>query len=174
MYYLMQKAPEHWRSVPEWEGLYEVSDLGRVRSLPRPTKTGMRGGRVLSAGRAADGRTGINLCRDGKQVPRHIYVLVAAAFLGPRPPGLVLCHGPGGNGDDSLANIRYDTQASNIRDSIEAGTYRCGNGVKTCCPKCGGDYSFWKNGRRYCNPCRLANIRARKARKRAAAQVSEI
>ncbi len=128
---------------------------------------------MLTPGRAADGRTVIGLCRGGKQLSRHIYVLVAAAFLGPPPPGLVLCHGPAGNGDDSLANIRYDTPGSNRLDAIRAGTWRNQNTKKTCCPECGGGYSFWKNGRRYCNPCRLAKIRARKAARRAA-QVSEI
>lgn len=172
MYYLVQEATEHWRSVPGWEGLYEVSDQGRVRSLPRPTKTGIRGGRVLAPGRADDGRTVIGLCRDGKQLPRHIYVLVAAAFLGPCPPGMVICHGPAGNGDDSLANIRYDTPGSNRLDAIRAGDWRNQNAKKTCCPKCGGDYRSWGNGRRYCPPCRAAQILERKARK--AAQVSEI
>jgi len=168
----MKEAIEHWRPVPDWEGLYEVSDQGRVRSLPRPTKTGIRGGRVLTAARAADGRTVINLCRDGRVVSRHIYVLVAAAFLGPRPPGMNVCHGPAGNGDDSLANIRYDTQGANIRDAVRQGTYRNGSMAKTCCPKCGGDFLVQYDGRRYCRPCRAAARKAAKAA-RMARQVSE-
>jgi hypothetical protein len=135
--------------------------------------TGIRGGRVLTPGRAADGRTVIGLCRNGKVKSRHIYVLVAAAFLGPKPPGMVVCHGPAGNGDDRLANIRYDTHSGNRRDAVRDGTYRNQNTNKTCCPKCGGDYQAWKNGRRYCHPCRMAQIRARKAARKTA-QVSEI
>lgn len=126
---------------------------------------------MLIPGYAADGRTVIGLCRDGKVVSRHIYVLVAAAFLGPRPPGMNVCHGPGGNGDDRLANIRYDTQGSNIRDAVKAGTYRNGSMAKTCCPKCGGPFRVQYDGRRYCRPCRMARIKARKAAR--AAQVSD-
>ena len=42
--------PERWLPVPGWEGLYEVSDLGRVRSLPRPRRPKMRtyGGKLLT------------------------------------------------------------------------------------------------------------------------------
>ena len=43
----MTAGPERWLPVPGYEGLYEVSDLGQVRSLPRPTKRGIRGGNVL-------------------------------------------------------------------------------------------------------------------------------
>lgn len=169
----MQEATEHWLPVSGWEGLYEVSDQGRVRSLPRPTKTGVRGGRVLTPGRGPDGRTVIGLCNGGKQLSRHIYVLVARAFLGPCPPGMVVCHGPGGNGDDRLANIRYDTHSGNRLDAIRRdGTWRNQNAKKTCCPKCGGPFLVQYDGRRYCRPCRMTRIRARKAVR--AAQVSEI
>ena len=38
---------EKWKPVVDFENLYLVSDSGRVRSLPRKTKTGVRGGKIL-------------------------------------------------------------------------------------------------------------------------------
>lgn len=42
--------------------------------------------------------------------------LVIAAFVGPRPDGMVVCHNDGNRSNDSIENLRYDTQANNIAD----------------------------------------------------------
>ena len=43
----MTDPTERWLPVTGYEGLYEVSDLGRVRSLPRQTRSGVRGGTLM-------------------------------------------------------------------------------------------------------------------------------
>lgn len=83
---------EGWLPVVGYEGLYEVSDRGRVRSLDRIVKRGsgtvrLRG-RVLKAGiqRSSDGhQTGgriVTLCRDGKRRTRLVHQLVVEAAVG--------------------------------------------------------------------------------------------
>lgn len=80
---------EKWRPVVEYEGLYEVSNLGRVRSLDRIADHPITGprrhrGRVL---RQNGVNNQVTLFKDG--VARAVLVqrVVAAAWLGPCPPG---------------------------------------------------------------------------------------
>ena len=55
--YTEDEAREKWCACPEFEGLYEVSDMGRVRSLPR--KVRRRAHTVLVNGKEMTGRIGI-------------------------------------------------------------------------------------------------------------------
>lgn len=64
----------------------------------------------------------VNLCREGVQTLRRVAVLVAAAFIGPRPEGFVTCHENGISTDDRLNNLRYDTPKNNTADMIKHGT----------------------------------------------------
>lgn len=76
---------EIWKPVKDFEGLYEVSNLGRVRSLDRIVKTS-RGSRhfhsyVLSPAVSNKGYLLVLLCKDGKQHTKRVHRLVAEAFL---------------------------------------------------------------------------------------------
>lgn len=119
----MRAAAGAWRPIPSAPG-YEASDLGQVRSVDRVVET-VRGPRpyrgvVLSPKIRADGYAEVNLGGVGS---RAVHVLVAEAWLGPRPSGLDVCHGPDGRGDNSPANLRYDTRAANIADCVRDGTH---------------------------------------------------
>jgi hypothetical protein len=138
---LPSDEPERWLPVVGYEGEYEVSDLGRVRSVDR-TVRGDRGpqvrrGRVLApglgAGRGANGRSrggpylSLCLCRDGKRRRFNVHTLVARAFLGPLPTGQEVCHGPGGALDNRLVNLSYGTHAKNTgEDKRRDGTLAVG------------------------------------------------
>lgn len=115
-------ATERWLPVPGYEGFYEVSDLGRVRSLPHETASGLRGGRMLKPFRDKDGylRVGINI--NGAKLQRPIHQLVLLAFVGSMPPGQQTRHGPGGKLDNRLTNLCYGTSAQNKADQDRDGT----------------------------------------------------
>jgi hypothetical protein len=52
----------------------------------------------------------------------NVHVLVLTAFAGPRPPGLQACHFPDGTkSNNALANLRWDTPASNCQDKVAQG-----------------------------------------------------
>lgn len=107
---------ERWLPVAGYEGLYEVSDLGRVRSLPHQTARGVRGGTILrpqvSAG--SKGYPFVNLSKES--AIRHVAVhrLVLEAFVSPCPEGSEACHGPGGKLDARLENLSWGTRAKNV------------------------------------------------------------
>ncbi|SEJ87679.1 NUMOD4 motif-containing protein [Sphingobium sp. AP50] len=113
---------EEWRSVNGYEGFYEVSNMGRVRSLERFTSRGLKGGNVLATPPSAVGYSTITLCRDGTQKCAYVHHLVAAAFLGPRPYKHDICHNDGDRLNNEAANLRYDTRAGNFADMHVHGT----------------------------------------------------
>ena len=116
---------EVWKDIPGYEGAYQVSSLGRVRSLDRQvvTKTGVvrnMPGKVLSPGRY-DGHMAVVLGRKNFHPVHH---LVALAFFGPRPEGMQVCHTNGDPKDNRVENLRYDTPHENSVD-----VYRIGGAI---------------------------------------------
>lgn len=117
--------PERWLSapVPGFEDLYEVSDLGRVRSLPRKTASGLRGGRVLGFHVGNTGYPAVMLYRNNKPVRKHVHSLVLGAFVGPCPPGHEALHGPAGPLVAALRNLAWGTREKNQGpDKVRDGT----------------------------------------------------
>jgi len=122
------ESGEVWRSVPEYEGLYEVSDLGRVRSLDR-TRLDKHGRAFTLRGvlKKAPLRKGslyrmVVLSRDGKPKAKLVHRLVLSAFVGPCPDGMEGCHNNGDPGDNTLSNLRWDTRSANMQDKHKHGT----------------------------------------------------
>lgn len=129
---------EQWLSIAGYEGLYEVSSLGRVRSLDRTvwrrSRCGneypwLRPGRILRQYRQSDAPKmwrrywQINLVgNDGVTRHRHVHLLVARAFLGPCPEGQQVRHGPAGSLVNTVDNISYGTAAENQADRERDGT----------------------------------------------------
>jgi len=117
---------ERWLPVVGYERLYEVSDLGRIRSLDRVTRTNQfRVGKVLacSIDRASTGYRYARLSKDGVCVKVNIHVLVLTAFVGPRPsPRHEACHDDGDRTNAALSNLRWDTPEANHADRIRHGT----------------------------------------------------
>lgn len=117
---------EKWLPVVGFEGLYEVSDLGRVRSLVRSHAFGEneRPEPYYVVGARQKGRRRVALARHGE---KPVYVTVAsivmAAFGPPKPEGTEICHGPHGVTDDGIANLRWDTRKANMADKKRDGTF---------------------------------------------------
>lgn len=108
--------PEQWLPVIDYEDRYEVSDLGRVRSVARTCQVGYGStrkvqSRILAATPDTKGYRSVSLSKNGKVSTKRICCLVAAAFLGPRPQGMVLSHGLRGKTCDDLANLSYTVRA---------------------------------------------------------------
>ena len=127
---------EMWRAVVGYEGRYEVSSSGRVRSVPR---TGIRkdGSRLSVRGQILKPwihpKTEYLIVGRGKGEPReYVHRLVALAFLGPEPEGMEVCHEDGKRWNNTLANLRWDTRSSNQMDRVAHGTRNFQD--KTHCP----------------------------------------
>lgn len=84
----MKKVKEIWRNIPGWEGYYQASNLGRVRSLERTVthKSGLvtTCPALMRKPAIVKGRAIVTLCRDDMRVPYTVSVLVLMAFTGER------------------------------------------------------------------------------------------
>jgi hypothetical protein len=98
-------ALERWLPVPGYEGFYEVSDLGRVRSLARQGTYG----RTLKPIPDSHGYLRVVLSCDKRRRGRYVHQLVLLAFIGPCPTGHEVRHGPAGKLDNRLSNLSYGT-----------------------------------------------------------------
>lgn len=79
---MFKEEREIWKDIEGFEGLYQVSNMGRVRSLDREDAQGRRRkGRVLADKHNNRGYHTIDLCRDGNIEYKLIHRLVATAFL---------------------------------------------------------------------------------------------
>lgn len=112
-------SPEEWRPVVGYEDVYEVSNLGRVR---RTRVNTLVVNRVLKPAQQTSGHLYVNLCRSNTPRTICIHVLVLAAFVGPRPRGMVSCHIDGDPTNNALSNLRYGTHSDNQMDRVGHGT----------------------------------------------------
>jgi hypothetical protein len=115
---IVPSAPEEWRAIPGYEGLYEASSHGRIRTLR--FRNGCRN--VL----LAEPRQ-LRLCMANRYLIVGLYdvakrrrtalvhVAVAAAFHGPRPPGMQAAHLDGNKLNNCAANIGYATPRENTQ-----------------------------------------------------------
>ncbi len=120
---------ETWLPVIGYQG-YEISDQGRVKSYRKATQ----GGRLMKAPPDSDGYPSVGLydspqCRKTTKVA----TIVALAFLGSRPEGMVVRHLNGERSDSSLKNLCYGTIAENVADEVAHGTHW--NSSKDSCPQ---------------------------------------
>lgn len=150
---------EVWRDVSGYEGIYQVSNLGQVYSVPR---RGSRGG-LMKTPPNRHGYPEVNLTRRGAQRVHMVHVLVAAAFIGPRPSELIIRHLNGNPANNNVANLAYGSMTENQIDSVEHGTQW--QSRKTHCPQ-GHPYDALNTyvlpsrpRARYCKACGHARSR---------------
>lgn len=105
---------ERWLPVEGYEGLYAVSDHGRVRNE--------RTGRILIGSSAGLGYRKVSLYRGGAADHRFIHHLVLRAFVGPKTDGHEACHNNGKRDDNRAENLRWDTRSNNHADKLAHGT----------------------------------------------------
>ena len=111
---------ETWKDVVGYEGRYQVSDLGRVKSLPNCR---YKSERILAAAtKPPTGYQMVNFSKDNITKMQHVHKLVLEAFVSLRPKGLVACHVDGNGKNNRLDNLRWDTQLANIIDKKAHGT----------------------------------------------------
>lgn len=122
---------EEWRTVVGYEGLYEISNLGRARALDRRIGCRWGGTRrwrgiVLQPIVASNGYPFVSVCRNGKRKQMSIHRMVLESFVGPRPSGMEACHNDGVRTNCRLDNLRYDTRTNNAADRKTHGTEHVG------------------------------------------------
>jgi hypothetical protein len=110
---------EIWKDIKGYEGLYEVSSLGNVKSLKYGKK------RILKQGIGTYGYYLVGLCINGKQKTRRTHQLVAEAFLNHIPNGfngMVVDHINNNRQDNNINNLQLVTARENASKDRTGGT----------------------------------------------------
>ncbi|GAG26569.1 unnamed protein product, partial [marine sediment metagenome] len=110
---------EIWKNVIGYEGLYQVSNYGRVKSFHLYKGTSKR---ILIPRKMKAGHFQVNLCKNQVKKNYLIHRLVMRAFMGLCPDGMECCHNDGDPTNNCVFNLRYDTHKSNHNDMKIHGT----------------------------------------------------
>jgi NUMOD4 motif/HNH endonuclease len=129
-----------WRDVVGYEGLYQVSDDGQVKSLARLIRNAHGtvqwrvAERIRKSHRHPDGHLLVGLSRGGVKESCPVHQLMAKAFLAESWfPGAEVCHNDGVHAHNRVGNLRWGTSSDNRLDSVKHGTHAQAGKVQ--CPQ---------------------------------------
>jgi hypothetical protein len=131
---------EIWKDIVGYKNLYQVSNLGRVRSLTRKIRkrnmwgtwtTCIHKGKLLCQTPGDKDYPMVSLSKKGHVTNRSVYGLVIKTFRGPCPKGLEVRHLDGDRANSKLSNLKYGTHKENCEDTQRHGRANKGsrNGV---------------------------------------------
>lgn len=107
---------ERWKDINSHPGIYQVSDLGRVKRII--DGWGTKAGKILKPRIKNDRYLQVALWYNGKRIDKPIHQLVLEAFVSSRPKGMECRHLDGNRQNNNLINLRWGTRSENQRDSI--------------------------------------------------------
>lgn len=117
---------EQWKSVGTHQGLYEVSNRGRVRSLPRPR---VRGG-IKNQYDNDNGYMYVGLWKNNKRKGIRVHRLVLETFIGSCPNKMIACHKDGNKKNNAAKNLEWNTNSNNQLARRAHGTQQQTRGKK--------------------------------------------
>lgn len=110
---------ELWRWIPGYEGRYQVSTLGSVRSFVKGPPVVMR--QVINP---TSGYPSVSLYIDGNRKQMMVHWAVMRAFVGPTPEGQEIRHLDGDAGNPRQSNLCFGTKLINEADKKVHGTFK--------------------------------------------------
>lgn len=120
----MEKKDEIWKDIEDFEGIYQISSFGRVKSFKKCKE------RILKPGVAGGGYLFVHLCKDGKIKEMKIHRLVAKAFI-PNPDKLPCVNHLDENKQNNFVsnlewcdvkyNVNYGTRNKRTSDKLTNG-----------------------------------------------------
>lgn len=121
---------EEWKDIPGYEGIYEASSFGRIRTKEGKTTSNKRHqvrvwkSRILKA--KGNAKTGyrVGLWKNNERKELLVARLVAMTFLGLPPEGYTVNHKDGNRFNNAIENLEWLSREDNIRHGFNAGLYR--------------------------------------------------
>ncbi len=123
---------EIWKNIRGFDGYYQISSFGRVRSVDRwiVTITGRKilyKSKIRKLGYDKDGYARLSLTKNKCVTHFRVAFLVTENFIGDIPTGYVVAHKDGIRTNNKVGNLKVCTQLENIRDKITHGTMAFGS-----------------------------------------------
>ncbi len=120
---------EEWRDIPGLEGVFQVSNLGQVRSFTRKKKgyrSGVLKGGIIRPQVTEKGYLKVDFRYNNVRYIYKVHRLVMLVFMGVPQEGMTVNHKNGIKFDNRLENLEYMTQRENVRHAIEVLEIRYG------------------------------------------------
>lgn len=105
---------EKYIDIIDFEGLYQISNLGNIKSFIS--------NKILSKAKDSNGYEIVTLCKNKKRYTKTIHRLVAESFLGKSK--LEVNHIDGNKSNNILSNLEYVSKKQNIRHAINSGLFK--------------------------------------------------
>lgn len=109
---------EIWKDIAGYEGLYQVSNFGDVKSL-NYNHTGSA--KILAKKKHKSGYITVMLCKDGEHKNKSVHILVATAFIENRENSPCVNHIDGDKSNNTACNLEWVTYSQNTRHAIKFG-----------------------------------------------------
>lgn len=113
---------EVWKDIPDYEGRYQASSLGRIKSLKRETNNQYcKEDIILKIKRHKNGYLFAALYKNGKQKDISIHRLVATTFLENKNNYPCINHINGNKEDNSVSNLEWCSYSHNTKEAFKTG-----------------------------------------------------
>ena len=111
------KVEEIWKDIKGYEGLYQVSNTGKIRSLDHYASNGIKDilykGKILSPGNNSRGYLFVGLCKKNKVTHKYIHRIVAETFLNNQNNKATVNHIDGNKSNNNVNNLEWATYSEN-------------------------------------------------------------
>lgn len=119
---------EIWKDIIDFEGLYQISNLGRVKSLERKVSCGHGAlrtvsDRILKFGKLRTGYFYVNLCKDHKYYTKTVHRLVVIAFISNPYNKPQVNHKSGIKTENGVSNLEWATSKENCVHAVKTGLH---------------------------------------------------
>ena len=122
---------EVWKDIPGWEGFYQASNIGRVKSIAHTNFQGKTfKDKILRQHIRTKGYLGARLYKEGKQISYHVARLVAICFINNPDNKPTIDHINTDKKDNRVENLRWATHHENMMNPISLEQRRLAASIK--------------------------------------------
>lgn len=127
---------EIWKDIQGYEGLYQVSNLGRIKSIPHLIKANKDGGKRITEGKILSQNKGwhnymwVALCKEGKTKTFSVHRLVAIAFIKNLNNYPAVNHKDGNKSNNNESNLEWVSNSENQLHASKNGLFKRTKRVK--------------------------------------------
>lgn len=128
----LNNMKEVWKDIKGYEGLYQVSNLGNIKSFDRKVlynngKLHYHKGRMIKKRKKQNGYLSISVCKNGVEIHKSVHRIVAEAFIkNPNNYPQVL-HKNNIRNDNMVSNLKWGTQKHNMEQASKSGRMSSGD-----------------------------------------------
>lgn len=120
-------SKEIWKDIKDYEGLYQVSNLGRIKSLGRYMKNHSKKQwieeKILTPQLNQGGYMVVGLCKNGKRKVHRIHRIIAEAFIPNSENKPYINHINGIKTDNTITNLEWCTNSENVQHGWDTGLH---------------------------------------------------